>query len=169
MPDDPIPAILDQLAAHADRIRQLDQQRAADLTRITAMLETLASTPRPDDDEAETRAPNPARRWWQLTGDDRDRAISGLRAWVEGVYRPGYGQLAMLLGPCWDQHPLCLYGVDILAELWSVLYLTTRTPAILSAQAEFQARILPALADQMAAETRHCPHARPRPSARTTP
>ena len=56
---------------------------------------------------------------------------------------------------------LCLYGLDILADLWSVLYLRPRrTPGVLSAQAEYQARILPALADQLRLETSHCGHPR---------
>ena len=36
-----------------------------------------------------------------------------------------------------------------------------RTPALLTAQAEYQARILPALAGQLRLETSHCGHARP--------
>jgi hypothetical protein len=80
---------------------------------------------------------------------------------VERVYRPGYGHLAAALGPCWEAHDLCLYGLDIAASLWSVLYLQPlRTPVLLSAQAEYQARILPALADQLQAETQRCRHSR---------
>jgi hypothetical protein len=82
---------------------------------------------------------------------------------VEQVYRPGYGQLAAALGPCWESHDLCLYALDLLADLWSVLYLTgKRTPALLSAQAEYQARILPTLAEQLQAETSRCGHAQGR-------
>ena len=88
--------------------------------------------------------------------------MTRLRAWVDQVYRPGYGQLAATLGPCWEAHDLCLYGLDILSDLWSVLYLQPhRTAGMLSAQAEYQARILPALAEQFKAETnalRPCPH-----------
>jgi hypothetical protein len=55
-----------------------------------------------------------------------------------------------------------------------VLYLQpARTPALVSAQAEYQARILPALADQLRAETNRCGHPRnPAPADRqpwTTP
>jgi hypothetical protein len=153
----PLAAILDQLAAHAEH-----------LTQLAARLDALDDAGNDADAYPAARPPGPSRRWWQLAGDDRDRAITALHGWVEQVYRPGYGQIAALLGPCWDEHPLCLYGIDILAELWSVLYLTTRTPAILSAQAEYQARILPALADQMTTETRTCPHARAR-TTRNTP
>src|SRR6202042_2113447 len=42
-------------------------------------------------------------------------------------------------------------------ELWSVLYLATeRTPEILAAQAEWQSRLLPGAADQMAIEADGC-------------
>ncbi|MGH3151825.1 MAG: hypothetical protein ACRDOB_14030, partial [Streptosporangiaceae bacterium] len=55
----------------------------------------------------------------------------------------------------------CLYGLDILAELWSVLYLQSgRSPGLISAQAEYQARLLPALADQLRTETNRCGHPR---------
>jgi hypothetical protein len=98
-------------------------------------------------------------------GDPADPA-AGLRDWVERVYRPGYGHLAVL-GPCWPQHELCLYGLDILRRLWSALYLDPAPDAdadaesdadLLSAQAEYQARILPAIAAQLAAETTRCGH-----------
>jgi hypothetical protein len=158
MTADPMAAVLDQLAAHAGTLHRHD----TDLATLAARLDTLAQN---GNDAARhdpaPYTPGPARRWWKLTGDDRTQAVTDLRAWVEQVYRPGYGKLAAILGPCWDQHPLCLYGVDILAELWSVLYLTgRRTPALLSAQAEYQARILPALAEQMSAETARCHHTR---------
>ena len=79
---------------------------------------------------------------------------------MEQVYRPGYGHLAATLGPCWEAHDLCLYGLDILAELWSVLYLQDqRSAGLLSAQAEYQARILPALSGQFMTETTGCGHA----------
>ena len=86
---------------------------------------------------------------------------------MQQVYQPGYGHLAATLGPCWTSHDLCLYGLDIAAELWSLLYLQpARTPALVSAQAEYQARILPALADQLRLETSHCGHPRtPAPTA----
>ena len=77
------------------------------------------------------------------------------------MYRPGYGHLAASLAPCWEAHDLCLYGLDIAASLWSVLYLQPiRTPGLISAQAEFQSRILPTLADQLRIETSWCAHPR---------
>jgi hypothetical protein len=112
------------------------------------------------DGQARPYRPSPAPRWWKLADPGRDEATRRLAGWVEQVYRPGYGQLAATLGPCWAAHPLCLYALDIAAELWAVLYLQpARTPAVLSAQAEYQARVLPALAEQMMIETTRCGHA----------
>ena len=105
--------------------------------------------------------PAPTARWWKLTGDDRDQALARLRAWVEQIYRPGFGHLAAALGPCWDQHPLCLYGLDWLMELWSILYLAPdRTAGTVASQAEWQTRLLPALAEQLYLETTRCQHTR---------
>jgi hypothetical protein len=70
------------------------------------------------------------------------------------VHRPSYGHLVAALRPCWPEHDLCVYVLDILHQLWSALCLQPdRDPGLLSAQAEYQARILPALAAQLSAET----------------
>lgn len=114
----------------------------------------------PADDLGE-RAYQPASapRFWQLHGEAREQAIGKLRAWVEQIYQPGYGQVAATLGGCWEQHPLCLYALDWLSELWSVLYLQPRrTTGSLAGQAEWQTRLLTASAEQMAAETARCEH-----------
>ena len=115
---------------------------------------------RDGDGGARLYIPAPVPRWWKLAGEDRAEAVARVRGWVEQVYRPGYGQLAATLGPCWEQHPLCLYALDVLSELWSVLYLQAgRTSAVVSAQAEFHARIVPAIAEQLMTETTRCGHA----------
>jgi hypothetical protein len=149
-------AVSGQLAELTDQTTALGrvvQEHAAALTRLTA--------PSQADLDPGGYQPDPAPTWWKLTAADRQEPVARLRAWVEQVYRPGYGHLAAALGPCWDQHDLCLYGLDIAAELWSVLYLQSgRTPGLVSAQAEFQARILPALADQLRIETNRCGHSR---------
>lgn len=113
------------------------------------------------DDEPPAYQPGPPPRFWQLDGQTREQAVGRLRAWVDQVYRPGYGQLAASLGGCWEQHPLCLYTLDWLSELWSVLYLQPcRTPGTLAGQAEWQTRLLAAAAEQMARETARCEHTR---------
>jgi hypothetical protein len=150
--NDPIAAILDQLAARHDQITQLTRT----LEEHTAALTELTGGTDPDGYHLE-----PAPQWWTLPADRRAEPIARLRAWVEQVYRPGYGHLAAALAPCWEAHDLCLYGLDIAAGLWSVLYLQpVRTPGLLSAQAEYQARILPALAEQFQTETSWCAHPR---------
>ena len=148
--NDPITGLLDQLAAYREQVTRLDtreaehhaalsgqlaeltdqaagigrtlQDYAAALTQLTAASQA--------DAEPDGYCPGPAPAWWKLSADSRHEPVARLRAWVEQVYRPGYGHLAATLGPCWDQHDLCLYGLDILAELWSVLYLQPgRSPA----------------------------------------
>ena len=195
-------AALNQLAAHHDRITHLDAREAEHYVTVTGRLteltdlaagigQTLRShqealvrledldrqgtdvTAPPDRDSGHYR-PGPAPAWWRLTAAERQEPVARLRSWVEHVYRPGYGHLAATLGPCWASHDLCLYGLDILSSLWSVLYLQPhRTSGLLSAQAEYQARILPALADQLRLETSRCGHPRnPGPAtshARTAP
>jgi hypothetical protein len=179
--NDPITAIVDQLAAHAEQLTRLDTRhsdhhaavsaRLAELTGQAAALDRVVeehaaalgqlTATRQAAADGDGYCPEPAPAWWKLPAVDRQESLARLRAWVEQVYRPGYGHLAEGLGPCWDQHDLCLYGLDIACELWSVLYLQpARSPALLSAQAEYQARILPALAGQLHAETGRCGHPR---------
>jgi hypothetical protein len=111
---------------------------------------------------ADAYEPPAAPKFWRLDGPARDAAIGKLRAWVEQVYRPGYGHLAASLGDCWEQHPLCLYVLDWLSELWSVLYLApARTPGTLAGQAEWHTRLLTAAAGQLARETHGCAHGTP--------
>jgi len=103
--------------------------------------------------------PPAAPRFWKPGDPARQDAAGKLRAWVEQVYRPGYGHLAAGLGECWEQHPLCLYILDWLSELWSVLYLApSRTAGTLAGQAEWHTRLLTAAAEQLTRETRGCAH-----------
>ena len=140
------------------------ERDAAVLARFEALdrqVTDLAAQLTPPADDSDGYHPDPAPPWWKLTAAERNEPITQLHAWVEQVYRPGYGHLAAALGPCWPSHDLCLYGLDILSQLWSALYLQPeRTARLLSAQAEYQARLLPALAEQLQAETRRCGHPR---------
>jgi hypothetical protein len=142
-------------AAILDSLDGLDQQVAALATQLTGMAATSNG-----EQDGEVGQPARTPRWWKLHGEEREEALGRLRAWVEQVYRPGYGHLASALGPCWEQHPICLYGLDWLMELWSALYLApSRAAPILASQAEWQTRLLPALAEQMHIETTRCQHA----------
>ena len=151
-PADVITGLMLQITQHAERLALLDQQVAA----LASQLSQLAGAGR-HDEGGEAYQPEPAPRWWKLEGAERDQALDRLRAWVEQVYRPGYGHLAATLGPCWAEHPLCLYGLDWIMELWSALYLTEeRKTSTLASQAEWQIRVLPALAEQLHRETANC-------------
>jgi hypothetical protein len=183
MTPDPLPGVLAKLTDHQDQITELDTRETAHHTalteRLTQITDLVTDIRRLLDDHqaaltrleslngqapdaaARANGPGPAATWWKLTPAERAEPIAQLHAWIEQVYRPGYGHLAAALGPCWESHDLCLYGLDILSGLWSVLYLQPRrTPGLLTAQAEYQARILPALADQLRLETSRCGHPR---------
>lgn len=143
----------------------LDKQVAALARQLAELSETEDDGP---DDQ--NYRPVPAPRWWKLTGPDREAAAGRLRAWVEQIYRPSYGRLATALPDCWEQHPLCLFLLDWLSELWSVLYLAPqRNSGMLAAQGEWQTRLLPAAAEQMAFETATCGHGPRRPPSATVP
>jgi len=164
--------VVRQLAETAEKLAGLEQlvtglgadirQQADRTARLQALEEALAalaakvSEALPDEHgTARVYAPRPAPRWWNLTGQAREAEIGRLRGFVEHVYRPGFGHLAARLRPCWESHDLCLYCLDIAAELHAVLYLQSRrTISLLNGQAEYATRVLPALADLMSTETR---------------
>jgi hypothetical protein len=152
---DAISATLARHAAIVDALDGLDDQVAA----LARQLAGLTGTGGGDQEGPGYYRPVPPPRWWKLTGAEHDAALDRLRAWVEQIYRPGYGQIAAMLPPCWEHHPLCLYTLDWLSELWSALYLRPdRTAGILASQGEWQTRLLPAGAEQMAYEATGCPH-----------
>jgi len=140
------------LAGQAEALAAADRH----VTELAAAIARQAVA----DDGPDAYQPSTPPRFWKLDGRARDDAIARLRAWIEQVYRPGYGYLSASLGDCWDQHPLCLYVLDWLSELWSVLYLQPgRTAGTLAGQAEWHTRLLTAAAEQLAQETRRCSHA----------
>ena len=159
---------LDTLASLAGDLAALRGEHAqavtaiADLNRRVADLAGHSAATAGDADGGGQEAgyrPVPAPALWKPDDPGLEEAVTRLRAWVCQVYRPGYGHLAAALPACWDQHPLCLYLLDWLSELWSVLYLQPgRTPATLAGQAEWHTRLLPAAAALMTAEARRCHH-----------
>ena len=157
---------LSQLAGMVTTISRALAEDTAALARLDALDHQVTDLARRlpgvvggDGEEKEGYRPGPAPAWWRLTADERRAPVTELRDWAERIYRPGYGHLAAALGPCWAEHELCLYGLDIASQLWSALYLQpTRSTGLLSAQAEYQTRILPAIAAQLAAETTRCDH-----------
>ena len=188
MADDPLTAVVDQLAAWHEHLTALDAREAAHFASLSEQLTQLAALVAATGqalhahttvlarvealEHAVTALVGPAGNtggqpgpaWWTLTGPERQEAVAQLRSWVKEVYRPGYGHLTVSLRPCWPAHDLCLYGLDILRQLWTALYQDPEAagPALLSARAEYQARILPAIAAQLMAETTGCGHDQPR-------
>ena len=164
-------AVTERLAGITDlltAIRRLVDDHQAALARIESVdwhvpdvAVQLAGTG-PAGTRLSRYRPSPAPAWWKLAPADRagaDRATAGLGG--AGTTGPATGAWPPTLAPCWESHDLCLYGLDILSALWSVLYLQPRrTAGLLTAQAEYQSRILPALADQLRLETNRCGHPR---------
>ena len=73
--------------------------------------------------------------------------------------RPATGTWPLPSPPARPRTTCACTGLDVLSGLWLVLCLQpARTARLLSAQAEYQARILPALAAQLITETSRCGH-----------
>jgi hypothetical protein len=160
---DPLPAVMLAVADHGDQLDQhtgrLDDHEGR-LTRMTGRLLAMERLLEGEPDQA-GYSPVAAPRWWLLPGPARTDALDRLAAWVDQVYSRSYGHLARNLAACWPEHALCLFVLDFLSELHSVLYLrSTRSARTLADQAEFHLRILPAAAELMRAETARCDHGR---------
>ena len=98
------------------------RERLDDLDRQVDALARQLAQPHGQDDPGRWRPAAAQPGHGEPADGDPADPVAALRDWVERVYRPGYGHLAVL-GPCWPQHELCLYGLDILRRLWSALYL----------------------------------------------
>ena len=148
------------VADHGDILASLDGL-AED---VTTLAEQVASLLPPNPGPG--YRPIPAVQWWSVGSKEQTAAVARLRDWVTRIYRPYYGHLAAMLADCWEAHPLCLVQLDWASELWSVLYLQrARNARDLAAQAEFGTRILPAVSEQLGAETSRCHHRRAQAAA----
>jgi hypothetical protein len=161
---DAVAAVLMELAEIREQVTGLRLAQADYQTRITDLtvaLHRIAGQRRSgkDGEQEGGYEPIPAPRWWQLAGEERAEAIGRLRAWVATVFRPGYGHLARQVSPCWEQHDLCLYLLAWLSELHAVIFLAPER--LLTSEADWHTRLLPAAAAQMAAETGGCDHLAP--------
>ena len=162
---DAVAAVLMELAEIREQVTGLRLARADDQARITDLTAALQHitgqrrSGKKDGEQEEGYEPIAAPRWWQLAGEQRTEAIGRLRAWVAAVFRPGYGHLARQVGPCWEQHDLCLYLLAWLSELHAVIFLAPER--LLTSEADWHIRLLPAATAQMAAETGKCDHLAP--------
>lgn len=173
-PERVMEATLARLAALRDEVADLADARARDAARLRAQAGALRRRTRQLPVAAARKAvrqqrrsapadggayrPVPPPRWWRLQGRERAAAIGRLRAWVETVFRPGYGHLAAQVGPCWEEHDLCLYQLAWLAELHAVIFLAPER--LLASEADWHTRLLPAAVALMAEETGRCDHLR---------
>jgi hypothetical protein len=172
-PEAVIAAALAQLAALQGEVADLADARARDAARLRAQAAALRRRTRQLPATAARKAvrqqrrsspgggayrPVPAPRWWQLQGRERVAGIGRLRAWVETVFRPGYGHLAAQVGPCWEEHDLCLYQLAWLSEMHAVIFLAPER--LLTSEADWHTRLLPAAVALMAEETGRCDHLR---------
>lgn len=150
---DPLPAALLALAEHQEQLASLGG-------RLNEFGDRLQALERRRDEQPDgTYSPIPAPRWWLLPTSDRAEAVERIAAWVDQVYERSYGHIAAMLAGCWREHDLCLFVLDFVSELHSLLYLrSARSARTLADQAELTLRILPAAADLMRAETARCDH-----------
>jgi hypothetical protein len=172
-------AALAQLADLQGQVGDLADARARDAARLRAMTSALRRRAHQADTAMARKAirqqrrrqhggdegyqPIPAPRWWQLQGRERAQAIARLRAWAETVFRPGYGHLAAQVGPCWEQHDLCLYQLAWLSEMHTAIFLAPGR--VLASEADWHTRFLPAAVALMAEETGRCDHLHRAPAA----
>ena len=143
-------------------LRALVEEQGKFLESLSEVVKTLV--PPAERDGPKPYQIQPSVHWWSIKADGRRKAVEHLRSWVDHVYRPHYGHLAAMLAACWADHELCLVDLDWLSELHSRCTSTSGHRHILTAQAEYHTRILPASAELMRAETSKCPH---RPPQRT--
>ena len=114
----------------AARLRAMMASRRRPPARVDVMARKTIRRQRRDTPEAAGYQPIPAPRWWRLQGRERTEALARLRAWIETVFRPGYGHLAGQVGPCWEQHDLCLYQLAWLSEMHTAIFLAPRAAAV---------------------------------------
>jgi hypothetical protein len=144
----------------------------ATVKRLEEAVATLAAKlaeVAPDDGPARVYKPSPTPQVWRLNAEARQQLTRKLSAWVHDVYRPLYGHLAARLPACWPQHDLAIVILDVLSELQLYYTLNKRTPGVLVSQGEFTVRILPGLAELLAAECARCQHHAPAVNGRPVP
>ena len=124
--NDPNTGLLDKLAAYREQLARLDAREAGHHATVSGQLAELADQAagisrtlqeyaaaitqligtNSADTESDGYRPGPAPTWWKLAADGRHEPVARLRAWVEQVYRPGYGHLAASLGLLGSARPV---------------------------------------------------------------
>jgi hypothetical protein len=137
----------------AERVDVMDRQLLALVQHFADLAEAEG-----DDAKAPPYTPRPPVKWWSVQGPQREDAIGYLEAWARDIYLPGFGHLAAMLPDCWTGHPLCLYSVEAISEMFLLLEMAPRRSAgTLAGLIELLLRTVPAAARQMADECASCP------------
>jgi hypothetical protein len=149
---------LGTLDGRADGIEDRLAEVGGVLQRMSGQITALAKAEQDQQPKHEPPAyqVNDAPPWWRPADPRCADTVARLRDWVSEVYQPVFGYLGDLLGPCWEQHPLCLVYLDTLHEAWCLLYLGERDPKMVFAQLDWLTRPLLQAAEVMASETRAC-------------
>ena len=161
---DPLAALLDQLAAVGEQLTRLDareaghyQAIAAQLANLTVRLTHEPGRSRPRRIPARPRTSLVAR---SAPATGRNRSPGCAPGWTRST-----APATATSPPPWPpagQPTTCACTRSTSWPLCGRCSTSSRTapPGLISAQAEYQARLLPALAAQLQAETHRCGHAR---------
>ena len=158
-------AVGERLTELADLITTMGRTLADDtaaLARLEALdrqVTDLAAPAQPDQDAGgkDGHRPSPAPPGGRSPPQNASQRSPSCGPGSTRCTGPATGTSPPPSAPAGRPHDLCLYGLDIASQLWSALYLQpARSTSLLSAQAEYQARILPALAAQLMTETTGC-------------
>jgi hypothetical protein len=141
MTTSPDPAI----AAMALQVAEMHQK----LTDLELSVEALAMA------DAKKHKVKDSIRWWDITDEAKELEIARLRGWERDILVPVLGYHMI---PCWPIHLPAVQRMEIMFELWRMLWLSRRTPALLASQAEYFLRQLPGLADDIRTICRSCDH-----------
>ena len=183
--DSGLTAALLTLTQHAERLGQLETGVAANLQQcemateglagaiadlrtlveqqgqlIEALSQLVAELVPPDDDDGPGYKPRPPVHWWKL---ERRRAAKGRRrTWPRGSSR-FTGRTTATWPPGWapaGRTTRCAWSASTSCPSCTASCTSSRSArhALLSAQAEYTTRILPAFAEQFRAETSKCTH-----------
>ena len=125
----------------AARLRAMMASRRRPHARVDVMARKTIRRQRRGNPAPAGYQPIPAPRWWRLQGRERAEALARLRAWADTVFRPGYGHLAGQVGPCWEQHDLCLYQLAWLSEMHTAIFLSPGR--VLASEADWHTRFMP--------------------------
>jgi hypothetical protein len=133
--------------------RRIDR---AGLDTLAARFEALADRVEEALDAAAPKGPA-APRWDRIPADQRQAQLDWLRAWVDGVLRPGYiAGGSYTLRDCWDQHEQALWELGLVAAWWGYIFSRVRARPDTALALEWHDRWLPGAMRRIDAATRTC-------------